>query len=147
MDIVFFKVDGFLFLNPKPFPAELLSNFSKTFSKTFHQFKKKLIRKQSIIGVKKDPIFRVFLVARVGVEPTRCHHRRILSPLRLPIPPSRHTLLNIPKWRKKSRPSGFFMRVFLLFPPLWFRRDHSAGFHFPSLIARMTSQSNFGWWS
>ncbi len=27
------------------------------------------------------------LVGRVGLEPTRCHHRRILSPLRLPVPP------------------------------------------------------------
>ncbi len=27
-------------------------------------------------------------MGRVGVEPTRCFHRRILSPLRLPIPPS-----------------------------------------------------------
>jgi hypothetical protein len=27
-------------------------------------------------------------VGRVGVEPTWCLHRRILSPLRLPIPPS-----------------------------------------------------------
>ena len=26
-------------------------------------------------------------MGRVGLEPTRCHHRRILSPLRLPIPP------------------------------------------------------------
>ena len=25
-----------------------------------------------------------------GLEPPQCHHRRILSPLRLPIPPSRH---------------------------------------------------------
>ncbi len=29
-----------------------------------------------------------FTVGREGVEPSRCHHRRILSPLRLPIPPS-----------------------------------------------------------
>ncbi len=28
------------------------------------------------------------LVGRVGVEPTRYKYRRILSPLRLPIPPS-----------------------------------------------------------
>lgn len=27
------------------------------------------------------------IVGPVGVEPTRCYHRRILSPLRLPIPP------------------------------------------------------------
>ena len=45
-------------------------------------------------SMKKDLWAEVFLVARVGVEPTRCHHRRILSPLRLPIPPSRH-LLNL----------------------------------------------------
>ena len=28
-----------------------------------------------------------YLVGREGVEPSRCHHRRILSPQRLPIPP------------------------------------------------------------
>ncbi len=27
------------------------------------------------------------LVGREGFEPTRCRHRRILSPLRLPVPP------------------------------------------------------------
>ena len=33
------------------------------------------------------------LMGREGVEPSRCHHRRILSPLRLPIPPSpRHAI-------------------------------------------------------
>lgn len=31
-------------------------------------------------------------VGRVGLEPTRCHHRRILSPLRLPVPPPPHLL-------------------------------------------------------
>jgi hypothetical protein len=30
------------------------------------------------------------LVGRVGVEPTQCLHRGILSPLRLPIPPPPH---------------------------------------------------------
>ncbi len=30
---------------------------------------------------------RMRFVGRVGLEPTRCLHRRILSPLRLPIPP------------------------------------------------------------
>lgn len=29
------------------------------------------------------------LVPRVGLEPTRCHHHRILSPARLPISPPR----------------------------------------------------------
>ena len=31
------------------------------------------------------------MVPRVGLEPTRCHHHRILNPARLPIPPPRHT--------------------------------------------------------
>ncbi len=30
------------------------------------------------------------MVPRVGLEPTRCHHHRILNPARLPIPPPRH---------------------------------------------------------
>ena len=30
------------------------------------------------------------LVPKIGVEPIRCCHRGILSPLRLPIPPFRH---------------------------------------------------------
>ena len=38
-----------------------------------------------------------FKVARVGVEPTRCCHRQILSLMRLPIPPSRHTFLIVPE--------------------------------------------------
>jgi hypothetical protein len=29
------------------------------------------------------------LVPGAGIEPARCHHRGILSPVRLPIPPSR----------------------------------------------------------
>ena len=32
----------------------------------------------------------IILVPRAGVEPARCYHRGILSPLRLPIPPPRH---------------------------------------------------------
>ncbi len=36
------------------------------------------------------PRFSHCFVGREGVEPSRCHHRRILSPLRLPIPPSPH---------------------------------------------------------
>jgi hypothetical protein len=31
----------------------------------------------------------VYLVPGGGIEPPRCFHRRILSPLRLPVPPSR----------------------------------------------------------
>jgi hypothetical protein len=34
-------------------------------------------------------IIAAFLVPRAGIEPARCHHRGILSPVRLPIPPSR----------------------------------------------------------
>ena len=30
------------------------------------------------------------MVGMVGLEPTRCYHQRILSPLRLPIPPHPH---------------------------------------------------------
>ena len=40
-------------------------------------------------------------VGREGVEPSRCHHRRILSPLRLPIPPPpRYKFYFIAKWLK-----------------------------------------------
>ncbi len=42
----------------------------------------------SICGKKNTPMYGVLSVGREGVEPSRCHHRRILSPLRLPIPPS-----------------------------------------------------------
>jgi hypothetical protein len=38
---------------------------------------------------KKPDNGRVRMVPRGGIEPPRCCHRRILSPLRLPIPPSR----------------------------------------------------------
>ena len=34
-------------------------------------------------------------MGREGVEPSRCHHRRILSPLRLPIPPSPRHRVNL----------------------------------------------------
>ena len=33
----------------------------------------------------------IFLVPEIGFEPIRCCHRGILSPLRLPVPPLRHT--------------------------------------------------------
>ena len=40
-------------------------------------------------GLKQRP---VTVTCRAGgVEPTQCHHRRILSPLRLPIPPPPET--------------------------------------------------------
>ena len=31
------------------------------------------------------------VVPRVGIEPTQCRHRGILSPVRLPVPPPWHT--------------------------------------------------------
>ena len=40
-------------------------------------------------GPFESPVLLVALVPRGGIEPPRCFHRRILSPLRLPIPPSR----------------------------------------------------------
>jgi len=33
---------------------------------------------------------RNFLVPGAGIEPARCRQRWILSPVRLPVPPSRH---------------------------------------------------------
>lgn len=33
------------------------------------------------------------MVPGVGVEPTQCYHRGILSPVRLPVPPSRHVYI------------------------------------------------------
>ena len=50
---------------------------------------------------KKRTLCRVFfLVPKVGLEPTRCRHLRILSPTRLPIPPFRQiycALVRLPK--------------------------------------------------
>ena len=31
-----------------------------------------------------------FLMPATGIEPVLCHHNRILSPARLPVPPRRH---------------------------------------------------------
>ncbi len=54
------------------------------------------------------------MVPRVGLEPTRCHHHRILNPARLPIPPpgqclNNNELLLVPGTR--------FELVHLLAPP------------------------------
>ncbi len=44
----------------------------------------------STVRLASDNPVRVFtLVPEVGLEPTQCYHRRILNPLRLPIPPLR----------------------------------------------------------
>ena len=36
------------------------------------------------------------LVPGAGIEPARCRHRGILSPVRLPVPPPRHKTLEAP---------------------------------------------------
>lgn len=41
-----------------------------------------------------DVILETRVVPGVGIEPTRCCHRGILSPVRLPVPPSRQGCLN-----------------------------------------------------
>ena len=41
--------------------------------------------------------FVPFMVPVAGLEPARCRHRGILSPLRLPIPPHRHITNNEPQ--------------------------------------------------
>ena len=45
-----------------------------------------------------------YTVGRVGVEPTQCLHRGILSPLRLPIPPPPQvrTILLVPGERSRE---------------------------------------------
>ena len=46
-----------------------------------------------------------FLMPQTGLEPVRCCHRGILSPLRLPIPPLRHMFFNNEKRpRRDSNP-------------------------------------------
>src|SRR6267154_5512093 len=43
----------------------------------------------------------MILVPGEGIEPTRCHHHRILSPARLPVPPSGHARSSsISDWRQ-----------------------------------------------
>ena len=42
-----------------------------------------------------DVILETRVVPGVGIEPTRCCHRGILSPVRLPVPPSRQGCLDI----------------------------------------------------
>src|ERR1700676_842741 len=64
------------------------------------------------------------LVPGEGIEPTRCHHHRILSPARLPVPPSGHQT-----WQ--------YMRLALLVE--WFTQMQRTDFHFdlpPDLIAQ-----------
>jgi hypothetical protein len=42
---------------------------------------------------------RLLLVPEAGIEPARGFPRGILSPLRLPIPPPGHIVVNIYSWR------------------------------------------------
>ncbi len=51
-------------------------------------------------GIRSD-VYGVFfkrkgVVPGTGVEPVRCHHRGILSPVRLPVPPPRQTKMEAP---------------------------------------------------
>lgn len=41
-------------------------------------------------GVSTDSTTGAYLVPGTGLEPVRCHHQGILSPLCLPVPPPRH---------------------------------------------------------
>ncbi len=53
-------------------------------------------------------------VGREGVEPSRCHHRRILSPLRLPIPPSPQASSILSQFTK-TRVGNRELRILLTF--------------------------------
>ena len=57
-----------------------------------------LIMIYSMVKSKTLPDQGVSSVGREGVEPSRYHYRRILSPLRLPIPPSPRQDLFYPNW-------------------------------------------------
>ena len=62
----------------------------------------------NIRGIEKRPVRNTGrLVPKIGVEPIRCFHRGILSPLRLPIPPFRLMKLCLPlsrcAWRSLRR--------------------------------------------
>src|SRR6202166_3940336 len=66
----------------------------------------------------------MILVPGEGIEPTRCHHHRILSPARLPVPPS-------------GRQTGQYMRLALLVE--WLAYMQRSDFHFdlpPERIAQ-----------
>ncbi len=57
---------------------------------------KKIRIKQKLFNYnnkKKRTSLCAFSVGREGVEPSQCLHRRILSPLRLPIPPPPQQIL------------------------------------------------------
>jgi hypothetical protein len=50
--------------------------------------------------MQKSPRLKGFLVPKTGLEPVRCCHRGILSPVRLPIPPLRHNRTKKRNWRR-----------------------------------------------
>ena len=66
----------------------------------------------------------VHLVPVVGLEPTRCCHRRILNPLRLPIPSHRQIPLLL--YRTSLENSSAFLRRGVSIRT--FYRDEGAGF-------------------
>ena len=53
------------------------------------------------------------MVPGAGIEPARCYHRGILSPLRLPISPPRHTT----RWAFTTLP------IFIMDEPFFKRRS------------------------
>ena len=55
------------------------------------------------------------MVPRVGVEPTRCHHHRILNPARLPIPPPRHRRSLYQRKLVIQWQNSFYFRVYVIY--------------------------------
>ncbi len=91
--------------------------FEVTFSPVFWVFldKTKTRKPSKIKG------FRA-MVPVTGLEPVRCCHRGILSPLRLPIPPHRRVLTtsSIIQFRK-ALVKGFYLLFFICFYSLFSR--------------------------
>ena len=64
-----------------------------------------------MIFTKKRTTECTFPVGREGVEPSQCLHRRILSPLRLPIPPPPQQILFYPTIESRQ---GFYAILIIL---------------------------------
>ena len=56
-------------------------------------------------------VAHIELVPRVGIEPTRCHHHRILSPARLPVPPPRQSGDSITTVYRRGQRARQLLRV------------------------------------
>ena len=54
------------------------------------------------------------MVGTEGLEPSRCYHQRILSPLRLPIPPRPQLTLIVYK-KTEWDASLFFIKIYFVF--------------------------------